>query len=50
MHAALYYLHVSGILLYVTDQDARIVMDRDSPSLVGLTISMVTWTALVKLI
>ena len=44
------YLHISGIFLHVTDRDALIAMDRYPPSLVDITLAMVTWITPLQLI
>jgi hypothetical protein len=44
------YLHISGIFLHVTDGDALIAVDRDSPSLVDITLAVVIWITPLQLI
>ena len=35
------YLHIGSIFLHITDRDALIAVDRDSPSLVDITLAVV---------
>ena len=44
------YLHISSIFLHITNGDTLITMDGDSPSLVDITLAMVTWITPMQLV
>ena len=44
------YLHISSIFLHITDRDALIAVDGDSPSLVDITLAMVAWITSLQLV
>ena len=44
------YLHISSVFLHVTDGDALVAVDGDSPSLVDITLGVVVWITPLQLI